>query len=344
VDNCGLLETPADLCCPLTKQLYKDPVITTAGQVYERSAIMHHLQSSHQDPVSGEAISPDRLTPVVMLRKGAQHYRDATVAACVEEACSTACQEPVRFLRRAMELSSDNCRGAPGLTLECATYLRTHQSNAYDVYALQIFAQALQNGGYHDQAASVFNKLLHMGEDRAQQAGIMKQCIAFWVQECSPGQEDHAVVRLAEFVRSQPTLSWTQIVDIMCEASVSHKLVSQTCELLLLQSCATEEDRSFKELFVKYARLRLNSIKARMGRLEDCVAELQLLDASPATAPQASSSPATDTGRQHRQRHSGRPWQPWTAAALLVGAVVHPSHTLLHLARVVTVLVITAKR
>ena len=33
------METPHDLICPITQQLFKDPVVTSEGQVYEREAI-----------------------------------------------------------------------------------------------------------------------------------------------------------------------------------------------------------------------------------------------------------------------------------------------------------------
>ena len=36
----GLLrDYPSDLICPITHQLFRDPVLTACGQVYERSAI-----------------------------------------------------------------------------------------------------------------------------------------------------------------------------------------------------------------------------------------------------------------------------------------------------------------
>ena len=48
---------PEHLLCPITKRMYKDPVIVVAtGQTYEMKAITNHLENTANDPVTRETI------------------------------------------------------------------------------------------------------------------------------------------------------------------------------------------------------------------------------------------------------------------------------------------------
>lgn len=51
------LEVPADLRCPITYQLLRDPVVLAdSGQTYEREAIQEWLDRGNmKDPLSGAA-------------------------------------------------------------------------------------------------------------------------------------------------------------------------------------------------------------------------------------------------------------------------------------------------
>jgi hypothetical protein len=42
-----LRDFPSDLICPITHQLFRDPVLTACGQVYERSAIGERHHATH---------------------------------------------------------------------------------------------------------------------------------------------------------------------------------------------------------------------------------------------------------------------------------------------------------
>lgn len=44
---------PDELCCPITLELFRDPVSTIRGQIYERDAIVEWLHKSATDPISG---------------------------------------------------------------------------------------------------------------------------------------------------------------------------------------------------------------------------------------------------------------------------------------------------
>lgn len=64
-------------------------------QVYERDAISAHLEAHRNDPLTRLPLASMQLTPVYLLRARAAEYRESAAAACVDAACSPACQEPV---------------------------------------------------------------------------------------------------------------------------------------------------------------------------------------------------------------------------------------------------------
>lgn len=65
----ALLDNPPDLVCPVTHELFKEPVINAAGQVYERSAIEAYMRRSLMDPVTRMQLHPTSvLTPVWIVK------------------------------------------------------------------------------------------------------------------------------------------------------------------------------------------------------------------------------------------------------------------------------------
>mmetsp|Transcript_46149 Transcript_46149/g.72216 ORF Transcript_46149/g.72216 Transcript_46149/m.72216 type:complete len:125 (-) Transcript_46149:209-583(-) len=55
---------PECLCCQITFDLMKDPVMTPSGQTYEREAVEAHLnQNGRWDPVTRQALQRYQLVP-----------------------------------------------------------------------------------------------------------------------------------------------------------------------------------------------------------------------------------------------------------------------------------------
>ena len=50
------LHAPQDMCCPLTKLLFKDPVSVIHGNTYEREAIERWFEYCRTDPLTGEIL------------------------------------------------------------------------------------------------------------------------------------------------------------------------------------------------------------------------------------------------------------------------------------------------
>ena len=57
------MDGPVELCCPITLQLFQDPVKTLHGQTYERAAIEDWLESKSTDPMTGEMLKIKAVFP-----------------------------------------------------------------------------------------------------------------------------------------------------------------------------------------------------------------------------------------------------------------------------------------
>ncbi|KAK4409162.1 E3 ubiquitin-protein ligase CHIP [Sesamum angolense] len=70
-------EVPDYLCCKITLDIFRDPVITPSGFTYERAVILDHLQKVGRfDPITRESLYPSQLVPNLAIKeaKTAGHY------------------------------------------------------------------------------------------------------------------------------------------------------------------------------------------------------------------------------------------------------------------------------
>jgi len=69
----------AELKCPITLELFRDPVSTCVGNTYERAAIEAHLAKpgAKRDPLTNEALANLSLVPNQSLRRMVQVFLDA---------------------------------------------------------------------------------------------------------------------------------------------------------------------------------------------------------------------------------------------------------------------------
>ena len=61
--------------CPITLDLYYDPVVGPSGHSYSREAIEEHLATRSTDPITREPLTIDQLYPNRALRDVVEHYR-----------------------------------------------------------------------------------------------------------------------------------------------------------------------------------------------------------------------------------------------------------------------------
>lgn len=67
-------EVPDHFVCPITYQLYTDPVILSSGQTYERKPIMKYLHDHNgNDPLTNEKVGKD-IIDNIMLRQSIEDF------------------------------------------------------------------------------------------------------------------------------------------------------------------------------------------------------------------------------------------------------------------------------
>lgn len=72
-------DTPTDvpdyLCCKITLDIFRDPVITPSGLTYERAVILDHLEKVGKfDPITRETLFPSQLIPNLAIKEAVEAY------------------------------------------------------------------------------------------------------------------------------------------------------------------------------------------------------------------------------------------------------------------------------
>lgn len=284
-----LFNSPPELVCPLTLAPFIDPVLTTAGHVYERSAIQAHLEHSTTDPLTRQPLLNKSLTPVYVLRSRALEYREGAAKACIQRICGGA-PEPMRYLRRAVELVSDTSVRVQGLSSDTVEYVLSHSSNAFDRLALQIFAQGLFQAGYRDKAAAIYGSLLLEDADRVQQAELLRRCLSCWMEGGDASAADEYVfAKLVALFEGRPgALGWDQLVELAQHAQLGDTFVLRLCEQLLFRTpplaaggaesalaAGGAASMQEKRLLLRYVHVLTDSVQTRQSETERRLAELE---------------------------------------------------------------------
>ncbi|PKA51244.1 E3 ubiquitin-protein ligase CHIP [Apostasia shenzhenica] len=68
-------EIPDYLCCKISLDIFRDPVITLSGVTYERSVLLDHLQKVGKfDPVTREPLDKHQLVPNLAIKEAVRAY------------------------------------------------------------------------------------------------------------------------------------------------------------------------------------------------------------------------------------------------------------------------------
>ncbi|KXZ53227.1 hypothetical protein GPECTOR_7g1120 [Gonium pectorale] len=192
-----LFETPVELLCPITLQLFHDPVVNEAGQVYERSALVKALAHRLVDPISNLPLATGALTTV-------------------------------------WPMKSKACLRSPGLTPALVDYVLSHGSSIYDSQALIRFAASLATCGERDMAACVYTKLLQQLEaPSAQQVEALKGLLGCWGD--LDEDDDKLVQQLAGLACEEGPEGCrpARFVNVLLEGGLSEEFVLRFCEHIL---------------------------------------------------------------------------------------------------------------
>jgi STIP1 family protein 1 len=66
---------PDYLCCQITFEIFRDPVITPSGVTYERGILLEHLRKvGNFDPVTREPLKEQQLVPNLAIKEAVQAY------------------------------------------------------------------------------------------------------------------------------------------------------------------------------------------------------------------------------------------------------------------------------
>jgi uncharacterized protein len=70
-------EVPEDYICPLTLEIYNDPVVAADGHTYEREEIQKWIDSGKRlSPISGTRMNSKKLTPNHKMRSQISTWKD----------------------------------------------------------------------------------------------------------------------------------------------------------------------------------------------------------------------------------------------------------------------------
>ncbi|KAL8213961.1 hypothetical protein R6Q57_003410 [Mikania cordata] len=68
-------QVPDYLCCKITLDIFRDPVITPSGLTYERAVILDHLEKVGKfDPITRESLLPSQLIPNLAIKEAVGAY------------------------------------------------------------------------------------------------------------------------------------------------------------------------------------------------------------------------------------------------------------------------------
>ncbi|KAI3947468.1 hypothetical protein MKW92_049158 [Papaver armeniacum] len=68
-------EVPDYLCCQITLDIFRDPVITPSGVTYERKVLLDHLQKVGKfDPITRETLDPRQLIPNLAIKEAVRVF------------------------------------------------------------------------------------------------------------------------------------------------------------------------------------------------------------------------------------------------------------------------------
>ncbi|CAH8343593.1 unnamed protein product [Eruca vesicaria subsp. sativa] len=73
-------EVPDYLCCNITLEIFRDPVISPSGVTYERAAILEHIDKVGKfDPITREKLDPSKLVPNLAIKEAVASYLEKHV-------------------------------------------------------------------------------------------------------------------------------------------------------------------------------------------------------------------------------------------------------------------------
>jgi uncharacterized protein YegL len=128
IDAVEMSAPPSEIVCPLTSQVFVDPVIASDGHTYERSAITQHVTRGLQSPFDGSMLE-DRFFPNVMIKQKASQFTAEQSAARPSVATSA----PVQSASPAFSFPQQSSGPTLPVSLNVSMMERAESRNTFDV-------------------------------------------------------------------------------------------------------------------------------------------------------------------------------------------------------------------
>lgn len=91
------MTAPTEFVCPITKDLFDDPVSAADGHTYERAAIKHWLVGHNTSPMTGGILDNNTLTPNFAIRALVQDFKAKQAPMASEKAAAEPPAPPIDF-------------------------------------------------------------------------------------------------------------------------------------------------------------------------------------------------------------------------------------------------------
>ncbi|CAL9043141.1 unnamed protein product [Musa banksii] len=182
------LTIPKDLCCPISLDLMKDPVVVSTGQTYDRASITHWIVEGHRTcPNSGQTLANGGLVPNRALRSlicrwcaahgiqieapdGAEVSAESLAAACTSKAAIEADKATARILVRQLSAGSQESKAVAARELRLLA--RTGKENRLfiaEAGAIPLLCRLFQSSNpiaQENAVTSILNISIHDGNKR----------------------------------------------------------------------------------------------------------------------------------------------------------------------------------
>ncbi|KAL3146347.1 hypothetical protein ABBQ32_003037 [Trebouxia sp. C0010 RCD-2024] len=155
-----------------------------------------------------------------------------------------------------------------------------NSGSVHDTVCMRLFAAGLLAAGLKDEAAGVYYSLLQEGADRAQQAELLRQCLACWSPDLHGQPDDSTFEKLSRFVERQNTFSWGRTIDIVQDAGFGDAFALRLCEELILRDVAEDSSTSKaewamqKEVILKYVQISRHSLASKQQMTDAALTSL----------------------------------------------------------------------
>ncbi|CAL9130078.1 unnamed protein product [Musa textilis] len=317
------LTIPKDLCCPISLDLMKDPVVVSTGQTYDRASISQWIDEGHRTcPNSGQTLANGGLVPNRALRSlicrwctahgipieapdGAEVSAESLAAACTSKAAIEADKATARILVRQLSAGSQESKAVAARELRLlARTGKENRSFIAEAGAIPLLCRLFQSSNpiaQENAVTTILNISIHDGNKRRimeEEEGCLRLTVHVLMHGLTAEARENAAATL---------FSLSAVHDFKKKIVDQQGAVAGLANLLMQGSTRGKRDAAMALFNLSthpecWCRmLDLGAVPALVGALrdesvaEDAAAALQLLVRQPIVAEAVGSEDAAIT-------------------------------------------------